>query len=322
MTLASSAVLVVSDFDRPIWADGGRTVVTIGAYDGLHLGHRRVFDEVIARAEHTGARSAVVTFDRHPASVVRPESAPCLLTDPDRRVEVFASTGVDAALIVTFDEDQAAEEPEDFVKRVLVDAASVSAVVVGSDFHFGRDRAGNLELLTRLGERHDFEVCPIDLMVFDGAMPISSTAIRTAVAEGRIDDAVSMLGRAYELSGEVRAGDQRGRMLGFPTANIAVDPHRCLPATGVYAGWYERPDGSRHRSAINIGSRPTFTEEGSQVVVEAHLIGEQLDLYGEIGRIHLIGFLRPEQRFGGVEELTAQLARDVAAAEVLLAEHT
>jgi len=320
VTLASSAVLVVSDFDRPIWTDGDRTVVTIGAYDGLHLGHRRVFDQVIARAGDTGARSAVVTFDRHPASVVRPDSAPCLLTDPDRRVEVLASTGVDAALIVTFDEDQAAEEPEDFVKRVLVDAASVSAVVVGSDFHFGRDRAGNLDLLTRLGERYDFEVVPIDLMVFDGGAPISSTAIRTAVVEGRIDDAVSMLGRAYELSGEVCTGDQRGRTIGFPTANVSVDADRCLPAIGVYAGWYERPDGSRYRSAINIGRRPTFTEEGSQVVVEAHLIGEQLDLYGEIGRIHLIGFLRPEQRFDGVADLAAQLALDIVAADELLAE--
>lgn len=320
MTLASSGVLVVSDFDHPIWADGRRSVVTIGAYDGLHLGHRSVFDRVRALAAATGARSAVVTFDRHPASVVRPESAPCLLTDPSRRVETLAGTGVDAALIVAFDAQQAAEAPEDFVKRVLVDAAAVSAVVVGSEFHFGRDRAGNLDLLTRLGERYDFVVEPLDLVASSAGTAISSTAIRSALAEGRIDEAVSMLGRAYELSGEVCVGDQRGRSIGFPTANIAIDPQRCLPATGVYAGWYERPDGSRYRSAINIGRRPTFTADGSAVVIEAHLIGQQFDLYGEVGRVHLLGYLRPERRFDGIAELSAQLELDIAEADRFLAE--
>jgi riboflavin kinase/FMN adenylyltransferase len=311
-------VRVVTEFDRPIWDDDRRTVVTIGAYDGLHIGHRSVIDQVRSIAERTGAQSGIVTFDRHPAHVVRPDSAPCLLTDPSRRIEMLSSTGIDVALIVTFDEHQAAEAPEAFVERVLVDAASVSAVVVGEDFHFGRARTGNLELLADLGRLHDFEVHPIALVAHGAGQAISSTAIRAAVSEGRVDEARAMLGRPYELTGTVSHGDHRGRTIGVPTANIAVPAGRCSPAPGVYAGWYERPGGQMYDAAINIGWRPTFDSLSTQMLIEAHLIGVDIDLYGENGRVHLVEFLRVERRFDGIESLSAQLVLDIEQAAKIL----
>ncbi len=237
-------MLVVTDLQRCPWTDE-RAVITIGAYDGVHLGHRAVIDQVKRRAAELGAKSVVVTFDRHPASVVRPESAPRLLTGPELKMELLESTGIDAVVVVPFTPDQAAESPESFVDRVLVKCLRTSAIVVGEDFHFGRHRDGNVDLLRKIGAEADFDVEPIRLVQrLDGIdEPVSSTAIRRALAGGDITRANSMLGRPYEVRGEVFAGDQRGRLLGFPTANVGVPAGMCLPADGVYAGFYERPNG-------------------------------------------------------------------------------
>ena len=297
-----------------------RTVVTIGAYDGVHLGHRAVISQVRERAKALGARSVVVTFDRHPASVVRPESAPKLLTDPQQKLELLASTGVDATLVVPFGELQSQEAPRDFVQRVLVDALKTRAVIVGEDFHFGHKRGGNVALLREMAPSNDFEVSPLKLVArADGVNEaVSSTAIRRALSGGDVRRASEMLGRNHEVRGTVAQGDKRGRTIGFPTANVAIDASLCLPADGVYAARVTVGDGSSHPAAINIGRRPTFYEHAQQSLLEAHLLDFTGDLYGQTLRVSFVEFLRGERKFSGVEELRSQLQNDIAQARAAL----
>ena len=312
-------MLVVTDLQHCPWTDE-RAVITIGAYDGVHLGHRTVIDQVRRRAAEVGAKSVVVTFDRHPASVVRPESAPRLLTSTDQKMELLAATGLDAVVVVPFDAEQAAESPESFIDRVLVQCLKTRVIVVGEDFHFGRHRDGNVDLLRKAGVEADFDVEPVQLVQrLDGIdEPISSTAIRRALAGGDIKQANKMLGRPYEVSGEVVTGDQRGRLLGFPTANVVVPSGLCLPADGVYAGFYERPNGDVRGCAINLGRRPTFYEHADASLLEAHLLDVDVDLYGETARVRFEHFLRSERKFDGVDALIAQLGHDVSSARDLL----
>jgi riboflavin kinase/FMN adenylyltransferase len=291
-------------------------VLTIGAYDGVHLGHQAVIAQVRRLAAERGTRSAVVTFDRHPATVVRPESAPRLLTDLDQKLELLAATGIDAAVVVHFDAQRSTESAEHFVEHVLVGCLGVRAVVVGEDFHFGHHRRGNVSLLRSMGERHGFEVDGLRLVPrIDGVdEPVSSTAIRRALAGGQVEVAARLLGRPFEARGSVVRGDQRGRLLGFPTANVEVPTEIALPADGVYAGFYERPDGSVHPCAINLGRRPTFYEHADHSLLEAHLLDFHGDLYGERAKVRFIAFLRSERKFDGIEALVAQLRHDVEAA--------
>lgn len=295
-------------------------MVTIGAYDGVHRGHQAVIGEVRRRAGAAGAHSVVVTFDRHPASVVRPESAPRLLTDLDQKLELLEATGVDATVLVEFDAAQAAEAPEDFVERVLVRCLGALQIVVGADFHFGNRRRGNVALLRELGARHGFDVEPVELLERgDGvAEPVSSTAIRRALAGGQVELAAELLGRPFQARGPVEQGDQRGRTIGFPTANVAVPASICLPADGVYAGWYVRPDGERRACAINLGRRPTFYEHAQTSLLEAHLIDFAGDLYGEHARVEFTHFLRSERKFDGIDALVGQLKHDIDHARELL----
>jgi len=297
-----------------------RCVVTIGAYDGVHLGHRAVIAQVRARAAELGAASVVVTFDRHPASVVRPESAPKLLTDPAQKLELLASTGVDATLVVPFDVAASTEAPADFVRRVLVGALAVRGVIVGEDFHFGHKRSGSVALLREMSAQHDFEVVPLRLVArADGVdEPVSSTAIRRALAGGDVKRAAAMLGRDHEVRGTVGKGDQRGRTIGFPTANVEVDPVTCLPADGVYAARVVLPDGSRHDAAVNLGRRPTFHDRADHSLLEAHLLDFAGDLYGKRLRVSFAAFLRGERKFNGVDDLRAQLQHDIAHARAAL----
>ncbi|MDQ3312018.1 MAG: bifunctional riboflavin kinase/FAD synthetase [Actinomycetota bacterium] len=310
----------MTDPVAPVFGDE-RSIVTIGSYDGVHLGHQVVIDHVRRVAASRGARSVVVTFDRHPASVVRPESAPKLLTDADQRLELLMATGLDATIVVTFDSRQSREEPEVFIERVLVNALAAEVVVVGSDFHFGHDRRGNVDLLTDVGERNGFVVEPVDLLARPDAVeePVSSTAIRRALAGGDVDVAERMLGRQFEARGVVVEGDRRGRTIGFPTANVEVPSAMCLPADGVYAGWYERPAGETRPCAINVGRRPTFYEHAEHSLLEAHLIDFDDDLYGERARVRFAHFLRSERKFDGIDSLAEQLKRDVDNARLLLA---
>lgn len=295
-------------------------MVTIGAYDGVHVGHRLVIDEVRRRAAAINAKSALVTFDRHPALVVRPESAPRLLTDRDQKVALLAETGLDFTMIVHFDADKARQTPEEFVRQVLVDCLNARTVVVGEDFHFGHQRRGNVALLRALGKELGFDVDGLELLGRTDGIdePVSSTAIRRALAGGEVDVAARLLGRPFEVRGEVVQGDQRGRLLGFPTANVMVPDAIAMPADGVYAGWYERPNGDVHPCAVNLGRRPTFYERADHSLLEAHLIGFDGNLYGEQARVRFVAFLRSERKFDGIDALKAQLGHDIESASQIL----
>jgi len=310
---------VISDVSSSPWP-GERSVITIGAYDGVHLGHQAVIAEVRQHAESLGARSVVVTFDRHPATIVRPESAPRLLTDLPQKLELLAGTGVDATVVITFDQARSHESPADFVEEVLVGSLRTKLVVVGEDFHFGFQRQGNVGLLRSLGQADDFDVAPIGLVPrADGIdEPVSSTAIRRALAGGEVHLASALLGRPYEARGVVVTGDQRGRLLGFPTANVEVPNLLCLPADGVYAGWYERPNGDIHPCAINLGRRPTFYEHADHSLLEAHLLDFDGDLYGERAEVRFVHFLRSERKFDGVDALVTQLKHDIESSRHVL----
>jgi riboflavin kinase/FMN adenylyltransferase len=298
---------------------GPGTAVTIGAYDGVHLGHRALLRDLCDRAEVAGLSSVVVTFDRHPAYVVRPESAPKQLTGLEQKLELLADCGVDRTVVVPFDEERANETAEDFVKEVLVDQLSARLVVVGEDFHFGHGRKGNVGLLRELGARWGFEVIGVGL-TDDGAEPVSSTRIRALLAAGDVEEAARLLGRLHEVRGPVVRGDGRGGPeLGFPTANLEIPDDIALPADGVYAGHFRRADGSMHHAAINVGRRPTFYEpDAAPVLVEAHLLHFDGDLYGEPSRVCFAHRLRDELRFDSVEGLIAQMHQDVGQAERML----
>jgi riboflavin kinase / FMN adenylyltransferase len=298
----------------------GGAAVTIGAYDGLHLGHRALIAELSARASEDGLTTAVVTFDRHPAMVVRPESAPCLLCDLDQRLELLATTGIEMAVVVPFDHERANETAEDFVNQILVDGLGARLVVVGEDFHFGHGRKGNVALLAEMGLTAGFEVEGVSLSTEGDGRPgtteaISSTRIRTALAEGRVEEAAALLGRPHQVRGTVVTGDRRGGTeLGFPTANVDVPAGICLPAAGIYAAWYRRSDGSDHRAAVSVGRRPTFYGDDAPLLVEAYLLDFDGDLYGETAQVSFVARLRDEEAFDSVDALIAQMHLDVEAA--------
>jgi riboflavin kinase/FMN adenylyltransferase len=293
----------------------GGSAVSIGAYDGVHLGHRALLEELGRGARADGLTTAVVTFDRHPATVVRPESAPCLLCDLDQKLELLESAGVELAVVVPFDTERANETAEDFVTGILVDGLGARRVVVGEDFHFGHGRKGNVALLREMGEAAGFQVEGVTLQADapgTAALPISSTRIRRLVADGRVEEAGSLLGRPHQVRGTVVTGDRRGGAeLGFPTANLDVPAGICLPAAGIYAGHYRRPDGSTWAAAVSVGRRPTFYAEDGQLLVEAHLLDFTGDLYGEEAGLSFVARLRDEVAFDSVDDLIEQMTRDV-----------
>jgi riboflavin kinase/FMN adenylyltransferase len=300
-------------------------VVTIGAYDGVHRGHRAVVATVQRLAAERGLATAVVTFDRHPASVVRPESAPRLLTDLEQKLELLAATGLDHAVVLHFDEERSKESAEDFINEVLVGCLNTKLIVVGEDFHFGHRRRGNVELLRQLGAQLGFDVKPLRLVDVDGEHTadederVSSTAIRRALEVGDLVRANRMLGRPYEVRGVVEHGDERGRTLGFPTANVAVPGEIMLPANGIYASWYQRPSGEVHPAAVSLGLRPTFYEDQPYRLLEVHLLDFDGDLYGERAEVRFHTRLRGEVRFDSVDELVVQIQADCNDARAALA---
>ena len=308
-------MIIVDDtsFDFGQGAKSRRSVVTIGAYDGVHRGHQAVIEQVRQQAQIFDARSVVVTFDRHPASIVRPESAPLLLTDLDQKLELLANTGIDATCIVKFDEASSREAPSDFVRRVLVDGLSAKRIIIGEDFHFGHKRGGNVAMLRELGPKFDFDVSPIELISRGDGVdePVSSTAIRRALAGGQVELATQLLGHNFEVRGVVVQGDQRGRTIGFPTANIEVPRAICIPADGVYAGVLTRANNAKHVCAINLGRRPTFYEHADHSMLEAHLLDFSGDLYDEKVKVLFTHFLRGERKFENIDALKMQLKHDI-----------
>jgi riboflavin kinase/FMN adenylyltransferase len=309
--------ILTDPVDVPELAAG--SALTIGAFDGVHRGHQAVLAETRRLGDAAGLPTVVVTFDRHPASVVRPQSAPLLLTDVDQKLEVLDATGlVDWAVMVTFDAARAAEDASEFVGRLLVGTLGARLVVVGEDFHFGRGRQGNVALLRRLGADLGFDVIGLGLVPGTGG-PVSSTAVRRLVAAGDVEGARTLLGRDYEVRGTVVDGDHRGRDLGYPTANVAVPPQILLPGDGIYAGWYLDTDDRPRAAAISVGRRLTFHAQAELSVLEAYLLDFHGDLYGRGARVRFVERLRGEERFDSVEALVAQMALDVEATRRSLA---
>ncbi|HEY6622751.1 MAG TPA: bifunctional riboflavin kinase/FAD synthetase [Acidimicrobiales bacterium] len=315
---------IVTDPTASVPPAGG-SAVTIGAYDGVHIGHQALLADLSARAERRGLATVVVTFDRHPATVVRPDSAPLLLCDLAQKLELLAAAGVDRTVVLPFDEERANESAEDFVTEILIGAVASKLVVVGEDFHFGHGRKGNVALLREMGVDGGFTVEGMSLTTAGdaglGTAPISSTRIRSLVADGRVADAALLLGRPHQVRGVVEHGDARGGAdLGFPTANVEVPAGIALPAVGIYAGWYERPDGTRWAAAISVGTRPTFYGDEGSLMVEAFLLDFEGDLYGEEARVSFVDQVRRDElRFDSVDELVAQMHRDVDATRSALA---
>ena len=298
-------------------------VVTIGAYDGVHLGHQAVLRLVRELADARGLEAALVTFDRHPAEVVRPESAPRLLTTLEQRLELLDATGdLDLCWVLTFDEARSKEAAEDFVREVLVDGIGARLVVVGADFHFGHRRGGNVPLLERMGAELGFEVLGLGLVAVEGeasGVPYSSTRIRELLAKGDVAEAARLLGRPHEVRGVVERGDQRGaEHLGFPTANLTVPERICLPADGVYAGTFVAEDEVERPAAISVGTRPTFYEDGD-VLVEAYVLDFDGDLYGQRVKVRFREWVRGQERFDSTEALVEQMNADVEATRRILA---
>lgn len=290
-------------------------VVTVGAFDGLHRGHRAVLDEVVRLAVGNGVPSVAVSFEPHPAAVLRPELAPPRLTVGPERMELLAQSGVDRALVLRFDWAMALWSPAEFVERVLVGRCGVRHLVIGPDHHFGRDRAGDEAEIRRLGARWGFEVTSVAPVDVAGG-PVSSTRIRRLVAAGEFAEAAQCLGRRYSVTAPVVRGEGRGRGIGVPTANLDIPDGKQLPPDGVYAVQVEWGGGVADGVA-NQGARPTFGD--GRRLLEAHLLDFDGNLYGRLIRVSWVARLREVRRFDSVVALREQLERDRLAARTALA---
>lgn len=289
-------------------ADARPTAVALGVFDGVHLAHRAILTTAVTGARAADVSALACTFDRHPAEVLKPGRAPAPITTLDERLGLIAETGVDATIVLHFTRELAAIEPEAFVKDILLARLRAREVVVGFNHRFGRGARGDARLLESLAEPLGFAARVIAPMEIDG-VAVSSTEIRAALQRGDVSRAARFLGRPYAIAGSVTAGAGRGRVLGFPTANIAPDRALLVP-TGVYLGRVS-VEGRPRPAVVNIGVRPTFDE--TSLAIEAHLLNFSGDLYGRPVRLEFLDRLRDEMRFGSVDELKAQIARDIAA---------
>jgi riboflavin kinase/FMN adenylyltransferase len=290
----------------------GRSVVTIGVFDGVHRGHQEIIGHAVKQARDLGLQAVVVTFDPHPSEVVRPGSHPAVLTEPGRKAELVEQLGADVLCVIPFTAEFSRVSPEVFVHDVLVEHLHASLVVVGENFRFGHKAAGDVALLSRLGRTFGFEVEPTRL-ISDQRTIFSSTYIRACVAAGDVTAAAAALGRPHRVEGVVVRGDGRGRELGFPTANLLSRRYAAVPADGVYAGWLVRRRPSTQTAlpaAISIGTNPTFS--GQDRRVEAYVLDFEGDLYGERLAIDFVARLREMRRYDGLDPLVAQIHEDVA----------
>ena len=297
------------DTPRPAWP---RPVVALGNFDGLHRGHQKLIDEVRRRARERAGTSVAMIFDPHPPRVLRPDKAPPLLMTLEQKLQAFERAGVDAVAIVRFTPELSQWEPELFVETVILDWLRVAEVWVGANFLFGRERSGTFTLLRALGEDRGFHVENIEPVRYKDFV-VSSTRIRRLIAEGRVDEAGSLLGHHYFIDGTVEHGDGRGRELGFPTANLRTQ-NELLPSDGIYATLAIVGDVC-HRAVSSLGVRPTIGD--GPHTVETFIIDGSHDLYDRQLRLAFVKWLRPELKFDGLEPLKAQMARDVAEASAL-----
>ncbi|MFS2280995.1 bifunctional riboflavin kinase/FAD synthetase [Microbacterium sp. OR21] len=297
-------------------ADFGRSVVAIGKFDGVHVGHRAVIERMREDAGAIGARTVAVTFDRNPLEVLRPELCPENVVATERKIELLGELDLDATLVLTFDRALASLPAEDFVRDILVDALHAAMILVGRDFRFGRGGAGDPALLQRMGPEHGFTVDVIDDVTPEGGeRRVSSTWVRELLAAGDVAQAAGVLGRPVSVAGEVVHGLKRGRELGFPTANLSETIDALAPADGVYAGWLvDHETGIRHPAAISVGTNPTF-DDVDRRQVEAHVLDATgLDLYGHRVTVEFTDRLRGMVAYKGMDALIAQIAEDVTVA--------
>ncbi|MGH3648947.1 MAG: bifunctional riboflavin kinase/FAD synthetase [Micromonosporaceae bacterium] len=294
----------------------GRSVVTIGVFDGVHQGHQAIIGHAVKRAAERGLRSVVVTFDPHPSEVVRPGSHPTVLSEQARKAELIERLGVDVLCVLPFTPEFSRLSAEAFVHDVLVEHLHAALVVVGENFRFGHKAAGDVALLTRLGRSFGFAVEGAPLVSDDDTV-FSSTYIRACVAAGDVGAATAALGRPHRLDGVVVRGDRRGRLLGYPTANLLPRPYAAIPADGVYAAWLVRDKSAdRLPAAVSIGTNPTFA--GQERRVEAHVLDFDEDLYGEQVSLDFIARLRDMRTYDTVELLVAQIERDITQTRAVL----
>lgn len=294
--------------------------LTIGVFDGVHLGHQKILKDLAAGAHADGAPAVVLSFDPHPTEVLRGPVQNFYLTSSESKAELISALGIDLLITHPFTKDTANTPAGEFVTQIKK-RLGISQLWVGRDFALGHNREGDLPALVNFGAELDFTVHSVDAVRLDGEI-VSSTRIRNLLAEGRVEDAARFLGRPYSLAGEVTSGAKRGRTIGIPTANLALDAKRALPATGVYVTW--ATVGARRWGAVtNIGVRPTFEDRPPAPVVEAHLLDyDGGEFYGEQLRLDFVARLRSEQKFPGVEELLGQIQRDIAAGRQVLANRT
>ena len=301
--------------------DWGPCVVTIGEFDGVHQGHQRIVSRARQAARELRLPVAVVTFDPHPDEVIRPGSHPPLLATGRRRLQLLAGLGVDAVCVIRFTLEFSRLSAEEFVRTVLAERLHAARVVVGENFRFGHKAAGDVALLAELGEKYDFTVEGVPLVTEDG-VTVSSTSIRALLAGGDVAGAAELLGRPHRVEGVVVRGHQRGRALGFPTANLETPEHTAIPADGVYAGWLASPDPDgeeteRWPAAISVGTNPTFG--GKERTVEAHALDrDDLDLYGTHVAADFVARLRATVKFDSVDALVRQMHIDIGDARRLL----
>ncbi|WP_283134340.1 bifunctional riboflavin kinase/FAD synthetase [Rhizohabitans arisaemae] len=301
----------------------GRSIVTIGVFDGVHRGHQRVLGRAVDLARENGRPAVVVTFDPHPDEVLQPGTRVSQLTSPAYRNELLAGLGVDAVCVLPFTAGLSRLGPEEFTQSVLVDRLHAAGVIVGEGFRFGHKASGTVETLRMLGEKHDFEVEAVPLLSVDRT--VTSSRIRECVAAGKVEEATLALGRPHRVEGVVVRGHRRGRALGFPTANVESPRYTAIPADGVYAGWLRSIpvgeiapayDGERWPAAISIGTNPTFA--GVQRTVEAYALDrDDLELYGVHVAVDFGARLRDTLKFDSIEALIEQMHRDVEQARDL-----
>jgi riboflavin kinase/FMN adenylyltransferase len=291
----------------------GPLFLAIGVFDGVHLGHQAVISTSARHAKDADGTPVVVTFDPHPAKVLRPDDAPHLLTATQHKIALIRDLGVAHLLVLRFDRQLAATAPEEFVRQLVINSRPLREICVGHEWSFGKGRAGNLALLKELGAASNFDVVGVPAVMVNGEV-VSSTAIRRAVAEGDLIKATQMLGREYTVLGTVKAGAMLGRKLGFPTANISAHSEQ-FPPNGVYVA-EARLAGALYRGVANLGYRPTVSAGDPERLLELHLFDLNKDIYGEEVEVRFLRYLRPEQKFENVDALAAQIARDVAEARL------
>jgi riboflavin kinase/FMN adenylyltransferase len=286
----------------------GPLFLAIGVFDGVHLGHQAVISTSAKHAKQAGGMPVVLTFDPHPAKVLRPNDAPHLITATQHKIALIRDLGVGHLLVLRFDRAFAATAPEEFVEQLVANSRPLREICVGHEWSFGRGRTGNLALLKQLGLTHNFNVVGVEAVKLNGEV-VSSTTIRRAVAEGNLIKATQMLGREYTILGTVIPGEKLGRKLGFPTANLSAHSEQ-FPPNGVYVA-EARLAGSLHRGVANLGYRPTVAAGKPERLLELHLFDLEREIYGEEMEVRFLRYLRPEQKFENLDALKAQIARDV-----------